>query len=109
MDFAPLAAMSTLIIAIINLVKYVRAKDTNGIVTTLAVWGAGVVVTFLAANADVSEGINVTDAETLGSLNNWSLVFVGLTIAAMGQFAVQVKKAIDQSDSDTKPDLVGGA
>lgn len=109
MDFAPLAAMATLIIAIINLLQYARGKDWNGVVTTLAVWVAGVVVCLLVAETDFASGINVTDNQTLASLNTASLVFLGLTVSAMGQFAVQVKKAIDGHDSATKPDLVTGA
>jgi hypothetical protein len=106
MDFAPLAAMAALIISIINLVQYLRAKDTNGVVTTLAVWAAGVVVVLLVAETDFADGINVTDTETLASLNTASLVFVGLTISAIGQFGVQIKKALDSNDSAAKPDLV---
>lgn len=108
MDFAPLAAMATLVIAIINLFQYVRARDTNGIVTTLAVWVAGVVVALLVRETDFAAGIGVTDTLTLAQLNTWSCVFLGLTVSTMGQFAVQVKRAIDQTDSAAKPDLVSG-
>lgn len=107
MNFVPLAAMAALVIAIINLLQYTRAKDVNGIFTTLAAWAAGVVVVFLGAATDFADTVKVTDALTLGGLNTASKVLVGLTVAASGQFAVQVKKALDNNDSAAKPDLVG--
>lgn len=106
MDFAPLAAMATLVIAIINLVQYAKAKNTNGVVTTFAVWTAGVVVALLVRETDFAPGIGVTDGLKLADLNTWSTVFLGLTVGTMGQFAVQIKRAIDNDDSAQKPDLV---
>ena len=44
MEFVPTAAMALLIVSIINFIKFIRAKDTNGLVTQLSVWVAGVVV-----------------------------------------------------------------
>lgn len=108
MDFAPLAAMATLVIAIVNLIQYAKARDVNGAVTTFAVWVAGVVVALLVRETDFASGIDVTDTLTLGALNTWSTIFLGLTVGTIGQFAVQIKRAIDSSDSAAKPDLVGG-
>jgi len=105
MDFVPVLAMLTLVIAIINLVKYFRAGDTNGIVTTLAVWIAGVTVVLLVGQTDFAAGIQIAD-KPLGDYNNWSLVFVGLTIASMAQFANELKTAIDNTDTAVKPTLV---
>ena len=108
MDFAPLAAMATLVIAIVNLIQYAKARDVNGVVTTFAVWVAGVVVALLVRETDFASGIDVTDTLTLGALNTWSTIFLGLTVGTIGQFAVQIKRAVDSSDSAAKPDLVGG-
>ena len=105
MDFVPVLAMLTLIIAIINLVKYVRVKDTNGIVTTLAVWAAGVIVVLLVGQTDFAAGINIAE-RPLSEYNTWSLIFIGLTIASMAQFANEIKSAIDNGDSAVKPPLI---
>lgn len=105
MEFVPVLAMALLVVAIINLVKYVRAGDTNGIVTTLSVWIAGVVVVLLTAQTDFAAGIEIAD-RALGDYNNWSLVFIGLTLSSISQFANDIRAALDSSDSSAKPSLV---
>jgi hypothetical protein len=105
MDFVPVLAMLTLVIAIVNLVKYIKVRDTNGITTTLAVWIAGVVVVLLVGQTDFAAGISIAD-RPLSEYNTWSLVFIGLTIASMAQFANELKTALDGADSAEKPPLV---
>lgn len=105
MEFVPTVAMATLIIAIINLIKYIRAGDTNGIVTTLSVWFAGVVVTLLVAQTDFAEGISIAD-RALADYNTWSLIFLGLTLSAGAQFLNDLRSSLDTSDTSKKPDLV---
>ncbi len=104
MDFVPVLAMISLVITIINLIKYLRAGDWNGTVTTLSVMVAGVVVMFLVAKTDFAAGIVIAD-KPLGDYNNWSLLFVGLTIASMSAFANDLRKSLDNSDSAAKPNL----
>jgi hypothetical protein len=105
MDFVPVLAMLTLIIAIINLVKYIKTGNTNGVVTTLSVWVAGVVVVLLVGQTDFAEGITIADRQ-MGDYNTWSLIFIGLTVASMAQFANEIKTALDSSDTAVKPPLV---
>lgn len=105
MEFVPTIAMALLVISIINFVKYCRARDVNGIVTSLSVWVAGVGVVFLAAQTDFAAGIVIADLP-LAVYNAWSLLFIGLSISSMAQFANEIRAAIDTSDSTRKPDLV---
>lgn len=105
MEFVPTAAMALLVIAIINLVKFVRAGDMNGIITTISVWIAGVVVMFLVAQTDFADGIVIAD-RALSSYNAWSLVFMGLTISSIAQFANDIRGAIDNTVTTAKPHLV---
>lgn len=105
MQFSATIAMALLVIAIINLVKYVRARNVNGIVTTLSVWVAGVAVVFLAAQTDFAAGIVIAELP-LSTYNAWSLLFIGLSISSMAQFANEIRAAIDNTDSTVKPDLV---
>lgn len=107
MDFVPVAAMMALIIAIINLVKYIRAGDTNGVVTTVSVWVAGVIVVLLVGQTDFAEGIVIAD-RAMSDYNTWSLIFIGLSVAATAQFANELKTAFDRTDTAVKPDLVSG-
>lgn len=105
MDFVPILAMISLIISIVNLPKYARAGDMNGIVTTFVVWIAGIIVVFLTAKTDFAAGIMVSD-KPLADYNSWSLLFMGLTVASMSAFANDLRKALDSSTSSRKPDLL---
>lgn len=108
MEFVPTLAMALLVVSIINLVKYVRARDVNGIVTTLSVWLAGVAVVFLVAASDFGDGIVIAGAP-LSAYNAASQLFIGLTLSSVAQFANEIRGAIDNHDSTTKPELVGGS
>lgn len=98
MPFVPLVQMAVLVFAIINFLKAVRAKDSNAALTQLTVWVAGVLVVFLVAQTDFAEGIPIGD-QVLSALNGWSQLFIGLTIASLATAGVEIKKALDNSDS----------
>lgn len=104
-DFVPLLMMVSLVIAIINLIKFLRAGDWDGVVTTVSVWLAGVIVVLLVAQTDFADGIPVGN-HTLATLNFWSLVFLGLTIGGTAIFGNEIKKALDGGDSAKKPPLL---
>ena len=108
-EFVPTVAMATLVIAVINFLRYLSAGKAglNGVVTQLIAWVAGVVVTLLFAQTDFASGIAVGDLP-LDQLNFWSVVVVGLTVASAGSFLVELRKAFDPSDSSVKPRLLGG-
>ena len=105
MDFVPLAAFALLVVGVVNFLKYVKAKDWNGAATNLLAWVAGFVAVTVAGHSDFGAGIPVGDL-TLADLNFWSQVFVGMTVATTGSYAVTIKKAIDGSDSAKVPPLI---
>lgn len=105
MDFIPLVQMAVLVFAVINFIKYLRESNTNGWFTQLVVWVAGVLVVMLVAQTDFAEGIVIGDM-SLATMNIWSLIFVGLTIASLATFGTEIKKALDGSDSATMPRLL---
>ena len=104
-NFIPYVGMVSLVIAIINFVKFVKAKDTNGWVTQLSVWVAGVIVIFLAAQTNFANRVQIGD-QTLDQLNIWSQVFVGLLFGASALVLNDFKKAFDGNDSAKKPPLI---
>jgi hypothetical protein len=106
MEFVPLVALGVLLLQVVNLIKYIRARDANGITTILAAWVAGLVVVLLVAQTDFAEGFSVGGNQSLADLNFASLVFIGLTIASVGGYLVDIKKAVDTSDSAKVPPLV---
>lgn len=105
MEFVPTVAMALLVIAIINLIKFLRAGDMNGIVTTLSVWFAGVVVILLVGETDFADGVEIA-GRTLAEYNVWSKVFIGLTISSVAQFANDIRGAIDNTVTTAKPHLI---
>ena len=104
LDYVPLIALGLLVVRLVNFLKYVKARDKNGWLTILTAWVSGVLVVLLFAQTDFASGIQVGDVG-LDSLNVWSLIVVGLTVASTGSFAVDVKKALDTSDSAKVPPL----
>ena len=104
MEFIPLIAALALAVKIVDFVKYISNRDTNGIITQLAVWVSGVVVVFLLAATDFADGVEVAGM-TLDSLNVWSQVLLGLTLGSTGSFAYDFKKSLDNTDSAVMPTL----
>lgn len=104
MEFVPALALLALVVSLINFLKYVRAGDVNGALTQLSVWVAGVLAVFLVAQTDYAPGIEM-GGRPLNTLNIASLVFIGLQIGGMASLAVEYKKAFDDDDNATKPDL----
>lgn len=105
MEFVPVAAMALLVFTIINFIRFLVNGDKNGIVTTLSVWLAGVVVVLLVAQTDFADGIIIAD-QPMSDYNFASLLFLGLTIASVGVFANEIRGALDNNDSTTKPHMV---
>lgn len=108
MEFVPTAAMALLVVSLINFLKYLFSRDTNGLVTQLVVWIAGVAVIFLAAETNWAATIAVGEL-LLGDLNVASKIFVGLTVSSVAMFANDIRAAIDGKDSSRKPHLLPDA
>ena len=97
-----------LVKSVVDLLKYFRAKDTNGWVTQIVVWLSGVGAAVLLAASDLAETFKLNDAGlTLGNANGATVALVGLGIGSSAMLANEFKKAIDRNDSAAKPDLVG--
>jgi hypothetical protein len=105
MEFLPTVAMAVLTLKIIDVLRYARAADFNGVLTQLSAWLAGVVVVLLAAQTDWASGINIGDKH-LSTLGFWSLVFYGLSAGSGASIAKDTLKAVDNSNSAAIPVLV---
>jgi len=93
---------------VIEMLKYLRNKDMNGAFTLAAVWIAGVVSTFLAAAAKVTETLVLPGTSIpLGTLDGASLVLIGLTLTSTIGTVYDFKKALDNGDSAKQPPLLG--
>jgi hypothetical protein len=105
MPFIPTVAMAVLTLKIIDLLRYARVPDINGVLTQLSAWIAGVLVVLLAAQTDWARSINIGD-KNLHTLGFWSLVFYGLSAGSTASLAKDTLKAVDNSNSAAIPTLV---
>jgi hypothetical protein len=82
--FVPLLAAVALIYGLTNLIKVALAGQGKVVITQLASWLVAIAVVFLLAASDFADSITVGSGEAawaLGSLNAWSLVLVGVSLA----------------------------
>lgn len=103
--FISTAGALALVKAIVDLVKYVRAGNTNGWVTQLAVWAAGIGVVVLLSRSDFGSGIDVAGIP-LDVASGATLILAGFGLGSAAMLANEFKQAIDSSDSAAKPTLV---
>lgn len=92
---------------IIELIKYLRAKDMNAALTLVSIHITGVIVMLFAAAAKVSETLVIPGtSEAIGNLDTASVIFMGLTFASLTSKLYDFQKAVDGSDSAAQPQLL---
>lgn len=102
-----LAALATLASKILELVKRLRAKDVNGVVTILGIWASGIIVTIIAAKAAVTETLVIPGTNyAFGALDGWSQGLLGLTLGSFIAITYDFRKALDNTDSAAQPKLL---
>lgn len=102
MEFAPLLAAVALIWKIVDVVQYLRAGNRDNALTQVGVWLAGIIVIVLLSASDFANGIDVAGF-TLGNLNVASLILLGMSMGSTASIGVDIKKAIDNTDSAAIP------
>lgn len=105
MEALTLASLIALGMRIVSFLKFIRAKDWNSVATQAAAWVAGVVVVFIAAEADIVQNLKVAGF-ALADINDWSKVLLGMMFLSLGSTAYQLTKALDNSQSAEEPALV---
>lgn len=82
----------------------------SAVVTQLTAWVAGIAMVALAGHASVASALVLPGLDQpLGSLDVGSTILVGLIVASLGSSLVDVKQALDNTDSSHKPPLLGPA
>lgn len=94
-----------LVKAVVDLLKYIRAKDHNGYITQLVVWLAGIGVVMLLKSSDFASTYEIGNV-LLSDANTGTTVLAGLGLGSAAMLVNDFKKAVDRSDSAAKPDLV---
>jgi hypothetical protein len=107
-QFLTSAGALALVKAVVDLVKYFKAKDTNGYVTQVATWAAGVGSVYLLKYSDVADTFKLgAGAVTLDTASTATVILAGLGLGSGAMLVNDVKKALDNNDSAAKPDLIG--
>lgn len=94
-----------LVKAIVDFLKYLRAKDTNGAITQLIVWLSGIGVVLLLKASDFAATFDVGGVP-LSDANTGTVILAGLGLGAAAMLVNDVKSALDNSDSSVKPNFV---
>lgn len=85
-------------------------RQVSAVVTQALAWVAGVLLVWVASSASVTaEVVLPGTSAALGTLDAGSVILVGLLVSSFGSAIVDVKQALDRTDSAAKPPLVGDA
>lgn len=103
---------STLTIQLVDFAREIAGGKAyrSSVVTQLLAWIVGIVIIWLGANAAVTAELTLPGIDTpLGLLDGGSIILVGLLASSLASSIVDVKSAIDGSDSAAKPPLLPDA
>jgi len=79
----------------------------SAIVTQVTAWVGGVALVLVAAQGDVTKHLVLPGSDqTLGAMDFVSLILIGLLVSSLASGIVDVKQAIDGTDSASKPPMI---
>jgi hypothetical protein len=86
------------------------STQKSAIVTQLTAWAGGVLLVVVAAHASVTSGLVLPGSdEPLKTIDFASQILLGLLISSLASTVVDLKQAIDGSDSASKPPMITGS
>ncbi len=122
MSFTPIAGLGTLVFTFVNFLKYGRELLTagtddaakasrkdgqNGVLTQIVAWAAGILGVMIAAHTQFAPDIKF-GTQSLAKMDWPTQLFIGLIATSLLSTVNEVKKAIDNSDSASTPQLLTG-
>ena len=108
MEAISLIALVTLMKKIVDTFKFVTNRNINALVTQIVTWATGVFVLWLAANADITENVEVFGV-TFGALETGSIVLGGMIFSSAASVVYDYQASRDNSDTAKTPPLLPGA
>ena len=106
MEFVPILLIMATVKKIVDLVRYLKAGDTNGWVTQLVAWAAGFAVVALAAHTPWAAGLDF-GGHTLAGLGLAAQLLVGIAIGSATSAVIHdTQKAADGWQSAAVPPLI---
>lgn len=97
LTIVPLVLAAALIKKVVDLIRYAKARDVNGVVTQVIVFAAGVGVAVLFRASDYFSKLFVVNDVTLADIDPAGVVIVGLALGA----AASVVNDLVSSNGDT--------
>lgn len=109
MKFTIVPLLGSLVFTFVNFLRYLKGGDMNGVVTQIIAWAAGVGAVMLVAQTQFASSVPITNTYTLATLSGWSLFFVGLMATSLFSTVNEVLKAVDNTQTQAKPNLIDDA
>lgn len=104
-DLSPLVIIGALIFSLMNLVRWVLARDWSPVINQVAAYVVGLLVIVLVRGSSLAKTFEVAPGHTLASLNTYDVIVIGLLATSIFSPVVQAIKAIDRSQSAFVPSL----
>jgi hypothetical protein len=92
---------------IVDFVRSLRGKDTNAVATQLVAWAAGILTVYVAAHVDLGGAFGSAN-EMLDSWGLWAQTVAGFVLGSGASLVQDTFKAVDNTQSESKPKLVQG-
>jgi hypothetical protein len=105
MEIVGLAGLVAIIWKLVDFARFVTNAAWSSAVTQLSVWLSAIAVALLAREAEPFSTIGVVGT-TFGELNTAAIVLFALGLGSTASTLVDVKQAIDHSDSAAVPPLL---
>src|SRR5262245_45683924 len=106
MDVVVFAALIWQVIDFLKEVTHLPATR-NAVATQAAAWIGGIILVILASHAQVTQDIVLPGSDiTLGAADWGSQILLGLLVSSTASSAVDVKKALDRSDTAVVPPIL---
>ena len=106
-EFTTVAALGAVVYTAVNLLKYLRAQNWNGVVTLLVAAAIGIGIAAWAANSDITAALHpIEDGPPISDMDFGSLALFGVALSSTFSVVADFRKAFDNGDTAAKPQLL---
>ena len=98
-------SIAALVWVFVDTLRSATNKQWSSVVTQATAWAAGIAAVFLFGETQWASTVAIGDL-SLGDMDFWTKVVAGLSAASVAGVGVDVRKAVDNTDSAAKPSLV---
>lgn len=111
MDLVPIAGLVGMLAVVWKVIDFLRLlaswpSTRSSVVTQLLTWLGAIVVVFLYAASQLGDFVIPGTELLLSDANAWTLIALALAIGSTASVGVDIKQAIDASDTAAKPPLL---